>query len=187
MHSKGTRMVNEQVRQGEVIRDASVEVWEFDQNGNLAVQQDSFEFLPGDAFRTKCYFRGDSKTIFGSGSQEEMCMAFLYYYPRLDVGPGVTVSCDYGNGFGVCSADYEKMNLRSETAMGRKFGTCGGDSESPCPSSESCTTWGGQVGYLMHKKSRFMGICRSRCVRPDWVDNRIRWGWSCGKVCGDQD
>lgn len=70
MHATGTRMTNEQIRNGQVVRQASVEVWEFDQNGNVPVQQEPFQILPGDSFRTNCYYRGNKDTTFGLGSQE---------------------------------------------------------------------------------------------------------------------
>lgn len=63
-------MTNEQIRNGEVVRESSVEVWEFDQNGNVPIQQDVFQIFPGDSFRTNCYYRGTKDTTFGLGSQE---------------------------------------------------------------------------------------------------------------------
>lgn len=110
MHGTGTRMTNEQLRNGEVVRNSSVEVWEFDQNGNVPIQQQPFQIFPGDSFRTNCYYRGKADTTFGLGSQEgespfptlsvfrraltphcipfasiafvsEMCIVFAYYYP----------------------------------------------------------------------------------------------------------
>ena len=72
MHYKGVRMVNRQIRDGKVLREGSIEVWEFDQNGNYAVQQDSFQFAPGDGFQTSCYYRSDEETVFGNASEQEV-------------------------------------------------------------------------------------------------------------------
>jgi len=42
----------------QVIREAAVDYWEFDQNGNAAVQQDPFTIQPGDDFNTTCFYNG---------------------------------------------------------------------------------------------------------------------------------
>jgi hypothetical protein len=46
------------------VRTATIEYWDFDQNGNAAVQQDPFVIKPGDGFRTSCYFNANEDTIF---------------------------------------------------------------------------------------------------------------------------
>lgn len=71
MHTKGVRMVNELVRDGEVIHTASVEVFEFEQQGSYLVPMQPYQVQPGDTFRTSCYYRNG--TEFGSGSRDEMC------------------------------------------------------------------------------------------------------------------
>jgi hypothetical protein len=79
MHQIGQRMTNEQIRGDKVIRAGHVEHWDFEQNGNGAVQQGSFVISPGDSFKTTCYYDDkDGSRIFGLGSAQEMCMAFLY-------------------------------------------------------------------------------------------------------------
>jgi hypothetical protein len=55
MHMTGACITNEQIRNGEVIRMASVDYFEFDQNGAAAAQQDSFDIQPSDGFMTSCY------------------------------------------------------------------------------------------------------------------------------------
>jgi len=70
------------MRDGQVIRSAAVDFWDFDQNGDQAVQQGSFEIMPGDAFRTRCYFDSNDGEVWGLASHNEMCISFLYYYPR---------------------------------------------------------------------------------------------------------
>jgi Copper type II ascorbate-dependent monooxygenase, C-terminal domain len=82
MHMAGTRVTNEHIRNGTVIRTASTEVWDFNQNGNVPVKQDPYEIHAGDSFRTSCFYRDNQNTIFGLSSRQEMCMGFLYYYPR---------------------------------------------------------------------------------------------------------
>lgn len=75
-------MYNEQFRDGELIRTGVVDYYDFDQNGGPPVQQETFEIWPGDAFRTRCYFDSNDGEVWGLASQDEMCIAFLYYYPR---------------------------------------------------------------------------------------------------------
>lgn len=126
MHETGARVVNEQIRGDEVIRRASVEYWEFDQNGNAAVQQDPFVVEPGDGFRTTCYFNGNSRK-FGLASSEEMCMAFLYYYPRIkirveEIDAEFPWTCGYDIGFPLCETTWESRILSEPQDMNREFG-----------------------------------------------------------------
>jgi hypothetical protein len=126
MHQVGLRMTNELIRDGDVIHSAAVEHWEFDQNGNAAVQQDSFVVKPGDGFRTTCYYEDpDGSRTFGLASQEEMCMAFLYYYPRrtFDLGQGFNTSwfCGVDMFFPQCDATYEKRSLDSHEELKREY------------------------------------------------------------------
>jgi DOMON domain/Copper type II ascorbate-dependent monooxygenase, C-terminal domain/Copper type II ascorbate-dependent monooxygenase, N-terminal domain len=126
MHSTGARITNEQIREGVVVRKASVEYWEFDQNGNTAVQQNPYNVLPGDGFKTACYFNGEDK-VFGMGSGEEMCMAFLYYYPRSKIRiPELNIEfpwvCGYRIGYPPCETDHQELLLNSIEDLQREFG-----------------------------------------------------------------
>ena len=133
MHGTGTRITNEQLRNGKVVRSASAEVWEFDQNGNLPIQQDSFQIQPNDSFRTSCYYRGKTNTTFGLGSADEMCIAYLYYYPKksLEV-ENFTIPwlCGYSDpGLEFCFNDYTLSALDEEKQLNREFGECASDTE----------------------------------------------------------
>ena len=65
MHQTGKSMVNEQIRDGEIIRTSAIDFFNFDQQGNQAVQQDPFEVLPGDSFNTVCYYQSqDGNSVF---------------------------------------------------------------------------------------------------------------------------
>ena len=122
-HLSGVRMVNEQFRDGVKVREGSIEVWEFDQQGNAAVPQQPFEIVPGDSFRTSCYYRVSSGTTFGLGSQEEMCIAFMFYYPRQLIFNTFPWFCAHGlDDFEACNSPHEFEILSSEMAMGRYFG-----------------------------------------------------------------
>jgi hypothetical protein len=127
MHGTGSRMTNEQIRDGVAIRQSNVEVWDFDQNGNFPVKQESFEVQPGDSFRTSCYYRGNSDTIFGLASQEEMCISFIYYYPRKTEKMGQSEFpwvCGYGIDQldNACNAEYTQTALETDMQLNREFG-----------------------------------------------------------------
>jgi Copper type II ascorbate-dependent monooxygenase, C-terminal domain len=126
MHKSGVRMTNELIRDGEVANMGAVDVFEFDQQGSFRVQQEPYEIMSGDAFRTTCYYRDG--TAFGLGSQEEMCVAFLLYYPakKLDFGAfgSFPWSCIYGiDSLPVCKEEMEFQTLGDEADLGRGFGT----------------------------------------------------------------
>jgi hypothetical protein len=126
MHKTGVRMTNELIRNGEVVNMGVVDVYEFEQQGSFKVQQDQYQILPGDSFRTTCYYRDGTK--FGYSSSEEMCVAFLMYYPakRIDVGifGSFPWSCVYGiDSLPVCKEELEFETLESVEDLGRRFGT----------------------------------------------------------------
>jgi hypothetical protein len=125
MHEIGLRITNEQIRDDEVIRSGNVEYWEFTQNGNAAVQQEPFTVKPGDSFRTTCYFEdADGSRSFGLASSQEMCMGFLYYYPRkvIDLGPVVTSwFCGYNYEVPGCNATHQMTSLGSKDDIGRQY------------------------------------------------------------------
>ena len=79
MHATGVSTANVQIRDGEVIRQGQVQYWDFYAQGFTAVVQPPFELQPGDSFRTVCDYNANNSTVWGLGSQDEMCIAFLYY------------------------------------------------------------------------------------------------------------
>lgn len=126
MHKTGVRMTNELIRNGEVANVGVVDVFEFAQQGSFKVQQDQFEIMPGDSFKTTCYYRDG--TAFGLSSQEEMCIAFLLYYPAKKIDFGAFGSFPWGCYYGVeslpvCKEELEFQTLGGEEALGRSFGT----------------------------------------------------------------
>jgi hypothetical protein len=128
MHASGTRMVNEVIRNDEVVHVGVAEVFEFEHQGGYVVQQEPFEIMPGDAFRTTCYYKDGTK--FGMGSDDEMCIAFLLYYPvqKLEFGEySFPWGCFYGVPLPVCSQVRTNSTLSGDEELGRYFGgTCTG-------------------------------------------------------------
>jgi dopamine beta-monooxygenase len=122
MHAVGVSMVNAQIRNGQVVRQGQVEYWDFRQQGDYVVPQGQFTVQPGDSFRTICNYNSINNETWGLGSNNEMCMATFYYYPRQETfavcGVGVE---EFLPG---CEASYETTpNFCEARQLGRAFGT----------------------------------------------------------------
>jgi len=121
MHETGVYMTNSQVRGGNEIRKAVVDYYDFDQVGGYLVQQSEFTIQPGDSFKTACHYNTDDSVEFGLGSKNEMCIAYLTYYPSLPMQFGCGV--EIFPLFPVCDVEYSQEILASEDKLGRVFGT----------------------------------------------------------------
>jgi len=118
MHSHGRRIVNQVVRHDSVVHESYIDYYDFDQTAGPSQANPPFQFNRGDEFRTICYYAANSDTKFGIGSTDEMCMAFVLYFPKqaLDF-------CGVGNYHDECRATYDgKDNLESSAEFGRVFG-----------------------------------------------------------------
>ena len=115
-------MTNQVVRDNVVVHTGSVDVFEYDQQGQFRVQQDTFDVLPNDVFRTNCYYRDG--TEFGKSSQDEVCIASLLYYPEKNV-LGTPWVCGYGLGdTNICTQELTVVeSLDNDSQLGRIFGT----------------------------------------------------------------
>ncbi|GAX20374.1 hypothetical protein FisN_9Hh086 [Fistulifera solaris] len=127
MHAHGAQARNEVVRgDGEVVHLAQIDFFDFHQQGNQAVQQDPYQVLPGDSFRTTCRYQSvrqhdGGKVHFGLSSREEMCIVFILYYPRQTFS-GLPWTCAYNIPFEFCASTWEAPTA-TETTMPRLFGT----------------------------------------------------------------
>jgi dopamine beta-monooxygenase len=145
MHVTGKRMVNEVIRGGEVFHTATVEVFDFDQQGKFVfqdleiilfgpfshrntllnstggfrAQQEPYQLQAGDKFRTTCYYK-DGR-VFKEGSQDEMCIGYLLYYPAKQFA-GFPFICPYPGRF-PCAQEYVSTDLDGYEGLGRTFGT----------------------------------------------------------------
>jgi hypothetical protein len=116
-------MTNTQVRDGAPIRSGSVEFYDFDQAGVYSVIQDSFALKRGDSFRTTCYYDANQGDKFGLASDDEMCIAFLLYYPKQSF-PAFYCGPDHFIGE-ACTADYETKTLVDLGEIGAARGNNG--------------------------------------------------------------
>jgi len=146
MHQNGVSMYNQQVRDGEVIRSGSVDFFNFAQNGGPAVQQDPFEVKPGDGFKTVCHYRSQDDVAFGLSSQDEMCIAFLFYYPRQLLQDVLPWACGYNLDFfpPQCSSDYDSATLTADSDLDRTFGSASEE----CPGGGTSGSGMFQIGMV---------------------------------------
>jgi hypothetical protein len=122
MHSSGEVMKLEQIRDGEVIHTGQVDFHRYLQQGNHQIQEEPYVVQSGDSFRTVCNYntRGVA-TKFGWGARDEMCIAFMFYYPKqsfLGVAPWF---CDPNPefGFSPCLSTFESTVIEE---LPRNFG-----------------------------------------------------------------
>ena len=129
MHEAGRVMRTDQIRNGQVVRSAQVDYFDFNQQGAFAVTQEPYEIWPGDSFRTRCsYDASDHTRYFGFGSQDEMCVNFFWYYPK-QVKSLFPLACgllqEFVPGFPLlenCIVEYNASSNLAEADWGRTFG-----------------------------------------------------------------
>ena len=117
MHATGKRSVTELFRGDKIVNTASVDYWDFDQNGAAVVRQKPYKLKKGDNYHTTCYFESYKITKFGLASSDEMCMVFIYYYPKqssfINCGPHFYQSS--------CDASYSSSTLASDSFFDREM------------------------------------------------------------------
>ena len=141
MHMSGISMANSQIRDDQVVHVGEVQFWDFAQQGNLRVAQQPFTIQPGDSFRTQCNYNAKNGEVFGLGSSQEMCIAFLFYYPRkvipTDFGdlPFMCGPKVFGESFPECDASWTRADLQDTSQLGRTFGVASTSCSEPVPAS----------------------------------------------------
>jgi Copper type II ascorbate-dependent monooxygenase, C-terminal domain/Copper type II ascorbate-dependent monooxygenase, N-terminal domain len=115
VYKTGIQATSELIRNGTIVNKATVEFFDFAQQGGQLVQAEPFTILPGDSFRARCYYRNSlsNSTIFGLASSNEMCIASMLYYPRQTIeafGYQFPWTCAYQY-VDPCSAEYSSRTL----------------------------------------------------------------------------
>ena len=114
--SAAKRSVTELFRGDEIVNTASVDYWDFDQNGAAVVRQKPYKLKKGDNYHTTCYFESyKNDTKFGEASSEEMCMALIYYYPK----QSSFINCGPHTNQTSCNASYSSSTLASDSFFDR--------------------------------------------------------------------
>ena len=101
-----------------MIHETYIDYWDFGQSGGPASQASPYQVHKGDSFRTICYYGSESETKFGFGSQDEMCITFILYYPKQ-----YFPICGLGlEAFPPCNGSYDGgVHLSSQEDIGRVF------------------------------------------------------------------
>jgi hypothetical protein len=87
MHQIGAQMWGKQWRDGQLIRETNrIDFWDFGLQQMTVV---NYTIQPGDRISTHCIYNRQSQYVpFGEGSDEEMCIQFIYYWPKATKGRG---------------------------------------------------------------------------------------------------
>ena len=125
MHETGTRIVNNVMRDGNIIHTASVERFDFRSSGLVNMQQEAYKLSPGDSSVVTCFYDvpENTTTRFGYGTRDEMCQVGLYYFPAQKTSGAVCSP----NLLPQCNGTHEV--LTSDDSFERIFGTA----RSNCP------------------------------------------------------
>ena len=93
MHKSGQRMTNIHLNSaGNIQRVSEANRFDFSCGAGYASRVDlPYLINEGDSFVTTCYFTTQD-VVWGSGSDEEMCQTFIWYYPIEDY---TTLTCGY--------------------------------------------------------------------------------------------
>lgn len=117
MHATGRRLVNTLYSEdGKELNTATLDYFDFDQNGSVLVRQEPYKMKRGDYYTTTCYYESNQDTVWGLGSSEEMCITFAYYYPKQPR----FFPCSPENAMNpACSAQHTKTMLETDSNFGR--------------------------------------------------------------------
>jgi len=114
MHQIGSQIWSTHWRNGELIGEINrIDFWDF---AFQQVTPRNITVVPGDIINTHCIYQEQQNTsiIFALGSSQEMCVQYVYYYPRLppspiEISPGQDCafgySSDIDRNFTYCNGD----------------------------------------------------------------------------------
>jgi hypothetical protein len=109
--------------EGEEMQTEYVDNYDSNQVGAYTVPKQPFKVNPGDSSDVVCYYNeepfGHNRT-FDLASFDEMCQAFLWYYPRVPTFAGL---CGPGldEAFPGCGSNFTYTKLEDESEIGRMF------------------------------------------------------------------
>lgn len=93
MHATGKMMETRVVRNGVVQETRRIEYYDFNRQ-KIMKENNTYEVQPGDDIFISCWYESDGTVEFGQGSEQEMCIDFVSYYPKVD-GRGSDIGCAY--------------------------------------------------------------------------------------------
>merc|ERR1711988_1209442 len=65
-----------------LLRSTSTEYYDYQHQGESLADASGFTISPGDSVLVDCYYNTNGGKRFGLESSDEMCIDFVYYYPR---------------------------------------------------------------------------------------------------------
>jgi len=142
MHEEGffmsTTVCN---KEGALKHEFRVEYYDGGFQGSLDA---NIEITPGDSFTTRCVYKPKAEAMFGLGSDEEMCIDFMMYYPVNDqIQSAFSGACgvekkgtDLEQSLAANGFEMHKITGILETALNRRFAQPAGS----CTTSLSATT-----------------------------------------------
>ncbi len=132
MHATGDMMYTEILKADGTPRKKvnSVQYFDFDHQDPTLITP--YQVHRGDTLKTRCYFNNpgtQEPLTFGLGSEQEMCIDFLYYYPY---NAGIKPHCTFGHGehFGGIFDGRTIITDKSDPGM-RAFGVNVGTEDDP--------------------------------------------------------
>merc|ERR1719498_211698 len=132
MHATGDMMYTEILKADGTPRKKvnSVQYFDFDHQDPTLITP--YQVHRGDTLKTRCYYNNPGTQVplvFGLGSEQEMCIDFLYYYPY---NAGIKDHCTFGNSghFGGTYDGYTVITDKSDPGM-RAFGVDVGTEDDP--------------------------------------------------------
>jgi dopamine beta-monooxygenase len=136
MHAKGVAAVTKHYRNGQEIRAAKTNYFDFAQAGIHNIRQGSYQIQAGDSFTSSFYFQDEDDTVMGKGSKDEMCFAALVYYPAKRIYGQAPWVCTYDIPLAVCNASITYTLSSIHDTSFRTFGVqSNGPSECAVPTN----------------------------------------------------
>lgn len=114
MHKSGKRMSNVQLNSnGTIIRASEANYFDFSRGAGYASRVDMpYHINEGDSFVTSCYFT-TRNVLWGSGSDQEMCQSFLWYWPK----ESYSLTCGYYDTAAVVMTNQGSSNDSSTSSL----------------------------------------------------------------------
>ena len=134
MHQVGAYMTVEQYRGGKQVYNSTLEFYSFAFQDKVRRPKGfQFDIRPGDDLLVHCVWQNDGRDdrSIGQASDEEMCISFLYYYPRMapelqSCGTGTECEGDVsgGSNYPLDAADYRHFGVRPAHKLTADPGQC---------------------------------------------------------------
>jgi dopamine beta-monooxygenase len=170
MHAKGVAAVTKHYRNGQEIREAKTNYFDFAQAGIHNIRQESYQIQAGDSFTSSFYFQDEDDTVMGKGSKDEMCFAALVYYPAKRLYGQAPWVCTYDIPLAVCNASVAYTLSSIHDTSFRTFGVeANGSLECAVPTNTLEEEGGNGGAATSRKTSRAPSAMRESGTTIVWA------------------